>query len=168
MLVELLILMALAVISDFKTYKIKNVFVLPFVAAGLVTNLVLTGTGGLLDSALGALVPVILLFFLYSLRMLGAGDIKLFSAIGAVAGLRFGLFTMAYALISGGIIALVLIAVRRNGAARLKHLHIYLKSSLLTLSFQPYTSFEDKSDGAKFHMSAAAAAGVIIALLTGQ
>jgi Flp pilus assembly protein protease CpaA len=44
------------------------------------------GETTLLQSIIGIVLPVVILFALYALRILGAGDIKLFSVIGAFTG----------------------------------------------------------------------------------
>jgi len=75
----------------------------------------LDGVRGLLDSLLGIIVPFLLLIVLYALRMLGAGDVKLFSAIGAVLGVRAALWIMAYSFLAGGVIALIILIINRNG-----------------------------------------------------
>lgn len=160
---ELFILVALSLISDFKTDKVKNHIVLPFIPLGMLTNFLYDGFDGLIRSAAGAVVPLALLIALFALRMLGAGDIKLFCAIGAISGTQFVLYSIAFSFISGGLIALVLIAYRRNARARLAHMFSYMKTCFLSHSFQPYTSFEDRSDGAKFHFTLAIAIGTVIA-----
>lgn len=148
--IEAAVLISIAFISDIKSRKIKNKLTLTFIILGLLTNLIFSGVEGLINSLLGILIPIVLLFGLYALRMLGAGDIKLLSALGAVFGAREILKIMAYSFIAGGIIALVLIMVRKNAKERLLYLFNYLKSVLLTLHIMPYTDFEDKEDRGKF------------------
>lgn len=129
---------------------------------GLVTGLVLGNLQGLADSFLGIIIPFLLLIILYALRMLGAGDIKLFSAIGAVLGFKAVLLIMAYTFLAGGIIAVFIIIIRKNAKERFLHIFRYLKSVIFTLSIQPYTDFEDNKDKAKFRMAYAIACGTII------
>lgn len=131
---------------------------------GILTNFVLFGISGGFNSIFATLLPVILLFVLYALRMLGAGDIKLFSAIGAVMGLEFVLYTLAFSFISGGIIAILLMAIRKNGRTRLLYLGHYLKKCFLTFSLLPYSDFQDKSDGSKFRFAYAVTCGTILAI----
>ncbi len=154
--------MLLALICDYKTYRIKNTVVVPFIMAGILTNAILSGPGGLKSSAAGILLPVLLLIVFFALRMLGAGDIKLFSAIGSIMGAKFVIYAMAYSFISGGVIAVLIIVFRRNGKERLKYLLAYIKSCFLSFSLLPYTDFENKEDGAKFRFSYAAACGALI------
>lgn len=120
---------------------------------------------GVLHSLAATVLPVLLLIILYILRMLGAGDIKLFSAIGAIMGVKFILYTIIYSFLSGGVIALALISLRKNGKQRLTYLYTYIKNCILTRSFQQYTAFDDKSDGSKFHFSYAIVCGTLISLV---
>ena len=139
--IELFILLMLALISDIKTYKIKNNIVYPFIILGLLTCLYSNGLEGVKESFIGILLPILLLFLFYLLRMLGAGDIKLFSAIGAIMGSRFVLYTIIYSILSGGIISLGILIVRRNGRKRLAYLLRYLKVSFSTCTIMPYENF---------------------------
>ena len=148
--IEGIVLLIIALKSDIRSRKIKNIVTLPFIIAGLLTNLIFSGYEGLRDSLLGIIIPIVLLFALYALRMLGAGDIKLFSALGAVFGLRDVVKIMAYSFVSGGIIAFVIILIRKNAKERFLHLYNYLKSVLLTLHITPYTEFDRKEDTGKF------------------
>jgi len=163
--IELSLLVLICLISDIRTFKIKNLIIVIFMTAGLTTNLITTGFTGLADSFLAAALPILLLIIFYMARMLGAGDIKLFCAIGAIAGVRFVLYTMAYSFIAGGIIACIIMLVNKSFRRRGRYLVSYLKACYLTRSLQPYTDFKDKSDGAKFRFSYAVACGTAIALI---
>ncbi|HOM01727.1 MAG TPA: prepilin peptidase [Acetivibrio sp.] len=156
------VLVLAALISDIRHYKIKNRLTFSFMLIGLATNLILEGISGLIKSLLGIAVPFLLLFVLYALRMLGAGDIKLFSAIGAVLGFKAALWIMAYSFLAGGVIALIIVIVNRNGKERLFNIFNYLKNVFLTFNIQPYTNFEDKGSKAVFRMAYAISCGVII------
>ena len=162
---ELGLLVMLAVISDIRIFKIKNIIIIVFTAAGLATNFITGGLPALTGSALAAVLPIPLLFVLYLPKMLGAGDIKLFCAIGAIGGAGFVLYAMAYSFIAGGFIAAGIMLVNKSFRQRGKYLVEYLKTCFLTRSLPPYTDFGNKSDGAKFRFSCAAACGVFIKIL---
>lgn len=162
---ETVVLMMLALVSDIISYKIKNSITCPFIVIGLMTNLISDGIKGLTLSLAATVLPVLVLIALYMLRMLGAGDIKLFSAIGAIMGVSFILYAMVYSFLSGGVIAMAVMIFRKNGRQRLTHLLKYIKICLTTFSLQPYTDFADKSDGAKFRFSYAVFCGTLICLI---
>ena len=75
-----------AVVQDIKQRKIKNATVLMCLAAGIIFSLVPQGPCTLKNSLIGAAIPLVLFPF-FALKMLGAGDIKAFCALGAVFGL---------------------------------------------------------------------------------
>jgi prepilin peptidase CpaA len=64
---------------------------------------------------------------------------------------------MAYSFICGGIIAIMIMAIRKNAISRFTYFINYLKNSLLTFSFGPY-------DGTKFRFAIAIFLGVIVQL----
>ncbi|WP_235832546.1 A24 family peptidase [Acetivibrio mesophilus] len=160
--VEIAILILVALVSDIRHYKIRNRLTFPFMLIGLVTSLVLEGIPGLFESFIGIVAPFLLLFILYALRMLGAGDVKLFSAIGAVLGYKAVLFIMAYSFLAGGVIAVMIVIINRNAKERFLHMFYYLRNVFLTFSIQPYTNFEEKDSKVVFRMAYAIACGVII------
>ncbi len=165
--IALVLLLLLAVISDNRTYKIKNSLHGVFILIGLGLGLWQNGLKGGAMAMAGMIIPILILLPLFALRMLGAGDIKLFASIGAIMGSGFVLNAMIYSFLSGGLMALLLMILRKNGRERLRHLAAYMKTCFLTLSLQPYTDFNDKSDGAKFRFSYAIACGCAAAIVWG-
>lgn len=163
-IIILLLLISLSLISDIKTYKIKNKIVLTFMILGMGANVVTDGIKGIKVSLLGLITPILILFILYALRMLGAGDIKLFSAIGSIMGVKFAIYSMAFSFLSGGIIAIIILVLRKNGVERLRYLWLYMKNTFLSMSIQPYTEFEDKRDTGKFRFAYAIFVGTVLAL----
>ncbi len=155
-------MLLLALLGDIRTYKIRNSITLPFIVLGAATNIYLQGLPGLRFSFMGMLVPFLLLAGLFVLKMLGAGDIKAFCAVGSIMGAEFVINAMAYSFLAGGVIASALILLRGNGKERFKHLFSYLKYCLLTLKLQPYGDFEDKSKGDKFRFAYAITCGTCI------
>ena len=164
-LVEISLLLIIAVYQDIKTSKIKNFITYPAVLVGLATNTTLSGVGGLKDSLAGIIIPILVLFVFYALNMLGAGDLKLFGAIGSIMGVEFVLCDLAYSFISGGVMAIILISIRKNSFRRLKYLFNYLKSCALTLKLEKYQEF-DGNDGL-FRFSYAILAGSLITFSDG-
>lgn len=163
--IELALLIIAALISDFRTYRINNRIILIFLTAGVMTGLVQDGLSGLPSSLLGASLPLLLLFWFYLPRMLGAGDIKLFCAIGAVMGIGFITWCIAWSFLAGGLTALAVMLARRNVIQRFRYLGYYLKACFLSGSILEYSELSDSSDGAKFHFSLAIAFGTAIQVM---
>ncbi len=159
------VVLVVAIIDDIRNYRIHNPVVLSGLVAGLSLNLIQSGLHGLLTSFLAALIPVLILLPLFALRMLGAGDIKLFCAIAAIMGIEFIFYSMVFAFLAGGVIALVIMLTRKNALERIRYIAAYLKSIYLSHSALPYTSFGNKKDGAKFHFSPAIAVGCFIQIM---
>jgi len=164
-LLAILMLLAFAVVSDLRTYRIRNTLTFGFMLIGLVLNLASDGARGLLFSLQGLLLPVLCLLLFYMMRAIGAGDIKLLSAIGALMGPAFVLDTMLFTCLCGGLMAALLIITRRNGATRMRQLLLYAWGCILTMSLLEYSDMQDRSDGSKFHFSIAIAAGTLIAMI---
>jgi prepilin peptidase CpaA len=164
--IAVLVLLLLALLADRKTCRIPNKITIPFTAAGFLVNIALSGRDGFLFAAAGWLLPVIILFAFYALRMLGAGDIKLFGAVGAIFGYRFVWNGMLYSFLAGGVLAIFLLLTRRNAQARSKQLWEYLKNCMLMHRLQEYNDFKDGENDGLFRFSYAVVPGVLLQLLT--
>lgn len=158
-------LMLLAVINDLYDYKVRNEITITFIIIGMLYNLILNGPLNLYPSLLGLIIPFIILFPLYISRMLGAGDIKLFCALGAFMGFKLVLISIAYSFIVGAFIAIILMLRRKNLLQRFKYFYIYIKSCLLCLSIIPYSDFNIRRDGSKMHFTVPIALGTILVLV---
>ncbi len=73
---------AAAVVMDLRTARVDNGWILFCMAAGLAMRILANGIIGVFWYFTGALIPVVLLGWLFVFRMLGPGDIKLLSVIG--------------------------------------------------------------------------------------
>ncbi len=103
----LLLLFSLTVISDIKTSKIKNLHVLLAALSGIIINTYSNEMEGLKASIAGLAIPVILLGIFFYMGLLGAGDIKLYSAVGALLGWEAGLFIIGYSMLIAGVTAFI-------------------------------------------------------------
>ena len=166
-LVVISVLLLLALASDLINYKIKNSITYSFMLAGLIANFVMEGSKGMIFSLQGIMLPAAALIILYIMRLIGAGDIKLLSAVGAVMGAGFVFYAMLYSFICGGVIASLVILIRRNGIERFKYLFSYIKSCIISMELLQYTDFKDMQSAGKFHFSIAIASGTVAAFIIG-
>ena len=118
----LILLFLSAIVTDLKWNRIYNLQTYPAMAFGLVLGFAAAGTHGALMSFLGLLVGVSLLFVFYLLGGVGAGDVKLLGAIGALKGFSFVLWTMFYTGLVGGAMALAVIIWRGSVRQTLNNL----------------------------------------------
>ncbi len=100
-------LLVLSISSDLKTSKIKNLYVLFAAIAGMGINTYFQGIEGIKMSVYGIIIPVVFLGIFFYTGLLGAGDIKLFSAIGSLVGWECGLYIMVYTFLTAGIFSLI-------------------------------------------------------------
>ncbi len=103
-----------AVYTDTRHGLITNRLTFPTMALGLVLHAVVGGWTGLGTAALGCAAGLGLLIIPFLLGGLGAGDVKLMAALGAVVGPAAVFSTFIYSAFLGGLIALVIL-VRKHG-----------------------------------------------------
>lgn len=77
-----------AVITDWRFQKISNRLIVVGLTTGLIRRLLLEGAKGLFIGAIQISLPVIILYPLFLIGALGAGDIKLFSLIGGFVNFK--------------------------------------------------------------------------------
>jgi len=109
-LVNITLLIPLAIIIayyDVRYRRIPNAFVLATLAAGVAMNAIFTGLPGIGASFAGCALGFVLMFMLHVFGAMGAGDVKLFAAIGAVTGAGLVVPTFIVVILTGGLLAVV-------------------------------------------------------------
>jgi prepilin peptidase CpaA len=91
---------------DIRYRRIPNKLVLATLLVGLIVNTVFGGSQGLLLSVGGFALAFAVMFFFHVFGTLGAGDVKLFAAIGAVIGVSSVLPTLLLVALIGGVLAI--------------------------------------------------------------
>lgn len=105
------LLVPLAVIItyyDVRYRRIPNAFVLATLTSGLIINTIYGGWKGTLASLGGCAIAFMLMFALHIFGAMGAGDVKLFAAIGSLTGTHLVLPTFLVVILTGGALALLL------------------------------------------------------------
>jgi prepilin peptidase CpaA len=115
---------------DVRYRRIPNVFVLVALISGLVANALLDGWGGMAGSLAGCAAGFGLMLILHLFGALGAGDVKLFAAVGAVIGLQRVLPAFLIVLMTGGVLA-VLMMLRAGTVRETMHRVAYIFYSVL-------------------------------------
>jgi prepilin peptidase CpaA len=111
---------------------------------GLVYHGVTNGWEGLLFSFGGLALGMALFFILYFMGGMGAGDIKLMGAVGAIIGSKGILLTAFLSVLVGGVYALIVLLFNIQYAKDLiKRSYMTIKSFFFTRQFIPIPA--DKS-----------------------
>jgi prepilin peptidase CpaA len=113
------LLIPLAVIItyyDVRYRRIPNAFVVATLLSGLIINTIYGGWQGTLGSLAGCAIAFMLMFMLHIFGAMGAGDVKLFAAVGSLTGAHLVLPTFLVVILTGGALALLL--TLRSGAVR--------------------------------------------------
>ena len=87
--------------------RIPNPFVLATLIAGILINASFGGINGAVSSLSGCLIGFTLMFVLHVFGAMGAGDVKLFAAIGALTGANLILPTFLIVTLTGGVLGVV-------------------------------------------------------------
>ena len=114
-LLPLLIALALIVVLDLRSRIIPDVITLPGIAYALLLATGFKGAAGFAEGLLGMLAggAMVLLFAIVSRGGIGGGDIKLTAMLGAALGWKGAFIAFALSQIAAGLVALILVIVRR-------------------------------------------------------
>jgi prepilin peptidase CpaA len=170
-LMALGVLLALAVWTDARQRRIPNVLVLVTLMAGIFLNLADTasdartglfttepGALGLWFSLAGAFTGLLFFLPMWLLRALGAGDVKLFAAVGAFAGPAATVNLALCVLLAGGLLAIARLMLF-PGKELVRHNMVALLGQLRPGSASP--GFDARSQTAwRMPYAVAIAAGV--------
>jgi prepilin peptidase CpaA len=130
----------ICVLTDILYYKVFNKIVYPGIFLGLLVSIIFQGWRGMRFSMVGILLTMLLLFFFYALRFIGAGDVKLFGVIGGFLGFRETFWIVLYSFLTAGVIGVIFLILRKNGTERFKKLWWYIKGSFY---FGKLTKYEE-------------------------
>lgn len=124
----LLILVLLAVYHDIKSYKIKNYIIVIGIITGLAFNIRDLEFTAIYTFLLATILPIIILFPLFLIKVLGAGDIKFFSVIGSYMGVSAVVEIIIISFLIGAIISIIYLICTKSFLKRLNHLKSYISN----------------------------------------
>jgi prepilin peptidase CpaA len=101
----------IAAVTDVWKFKVYNTLTLPLMASGLIYQFSVGGLNGLSQGVLGVLFGFFALIFFYVMGGMGAGDVKLLSALGAWLGMPLTFYIFIASSLLGGIYAVLLLVL---------------------------------------------------------
>ncbi len=110
----LILVVVTAAWSDLRTRRIPNWMTLPGAAIGFMLQVWQSGWNGAWASLAGAALGLGLFIAFYLLGGMGAGDVKLFGAVGAFTGPQALILVFVCTGLLGGIVGVLLAASRRR------------------------------------------------------
>jgi prepilin peptidase CpaA len=124
------LIVTVALVTDLKSRRIPNQLTYGGALVGLLIQMISHGGEGALLSVLGWVVGISLLLVPYLLGGMGAGDVKLLGAIGAVMGAKFTMYTLIWTGLAGGIMAI--------GYLLYRLVNLNIEHDPTTKKFMPY------------------------------
>ena len=159
-MIFLLILIGIAVYYDIRYFRIPN----ELIGIGMLTGIVyrvMNQTAVCSDILLGMLIPVVVLFLLFYLHMLGAGDIKLLSMAGIFLGTS--VFTVIWeSFVIAAVISLVQLIIQKKFRNRILYFIGYCLNTMRTGKPEPYYQAEQDQYKHAMHFSVGILGGVIL------
>ncbi len=110
----LALVVIIAGVSDFRTRRVPNWLTLSGVVLGIGLNSFLYETEGLWTSLKGLGLALLIYLPLYMLRGMGAGDVKLMAAVGAIAGPANWFGILVLTSVFGALSAIVLVTFKHR------------------------------------------------------
>lgn len=139
LLLGVLLLLLVAVVFDLLQHRIPNLLCIGFLLGGFALQVYTTGWEGVLTATAGSLSGLALFLPLYLAKGMGAGDVKMLAALGALFGPFNTLIAAAFTLIIGGLLAVSLLLMRSILVLSWQQMTAAVHSYITTLRLLIYT-----------------------------
>ena len=159
LIVSVSVILGAAVSFDLKTQKIPNRLIAAGFLWGAFLRLFSGGLTAMLAAFFRAGVTMVGLFLLFSIGALGAGDVKLISALAVFLRLPTERYVILYSVLAGAAIGFLRLLQKRQLSFRLFRLKTYVMDCCIQRELIPYRQ------GEKIHFSICIAVGWVLALL---
>ena len=161
-----LTLLSMAVVTDLRSFRISNCLIVIGFILGLIFQIFTYGVRGAGVFFLNVSIPMILFYLLFLIRVLGAGDVKLFSMIGGIWGVQILCKTIVISFLAGAAMSLCKLLYQRNLISRLLVFREYAYQVLHTGKLSEYPQEVQGKDHV-IHFSIAILIGYPIAMEVG-
>jgi Flp pilus assembly protein protease CpaA len=127
-------ILTVANLFDAREYKIPNELIILGYAAGLFLNIQNFQMIGVVLFIIKAILPVLILYLLYTLKGLGSGDIKLFSVMSTLVGFEYTTEVMITSVMLAGVAVLGLFLYEKGiNLKRRLHYSFYMTAAFFLL-----------------------------------
>lgn len=120
--IALLLCLTVSTITDLSSRQIPNFITFGLILVAFVSHFILSGWTGLFFSFKGLTCGLTLLLIPYLLGGMGAGDVKLLAAVGAVLGATHIFYTFIIITLTGGCVAIIMLLVRKDFLPAMKRI----------------------------------------------
>jgi len=159
----LTIILLIAAITDIRFQKIPNWLTYPAMILAITYHTGMNGAGGLLFSVEGLGLGTAIWLLPYIMGGMGAGDAKLMGAVGALIGPKEVFIASLFTAVTGGIYALIILALHGYLKENAKRYGIMLKTFLLTRNLV-YIPPSERKNNPKLCYGIAIALGTLTSL----
>lgn len=137
-------ILVIAAAYDIEFMKIPNWLILLGLMAGSQYLFLCEGGIGLVHFIVKAILPVFILYVLFLMKVLGAGDIKLFSIIAVFLSGRAVLTIVLLSFFYGALISFILMLSSKELLPRLNNFRFYVINSGIERRITEYHTFDSK------------------------
>ncbi len=164
----ILALLAVSVYTDQKSGKVLNKITFPAMLCGIILACLDNGMKGLADSLSGMAIGLALFIIPFIMGLLGAGDVKLLMAVGALLGPNMTFQSFLFGSLFGGLMSLFVAWKRGVLSGTLKGMGRVLRMMFWKIfmkvdCIEPISVLGSRNKERAFPYSLAIAIGVIIA-----
>jgi prepilin peptidase CpaA len=135
----------LSAVYDVRSRRIPNFITLPALVFGLILHAALGGWRQLATAAAGGLICGLIFLVFYLAGGMGAGDVKLITAAGCIAGLPLIGHLLLWTALAGGVMAIGLALYRRQLGATLRNVCAIVVHHR-TMGLMPHAQFNIGND----------------------
>lgn len=148
-------------LQDIRLFKIKNITILVGIFTGVLFLITQEDISSMLNYFGGMIVPILILFPLFMLRMFGAGDIKLLSVVGLFLGIQAAIHIIIASIVIGGILSIIKLVQNRNIKQRVAYFMQYVRGTSCGIRSGYYDANSDNYTNA-IHFSIAILVAVVL------
>lgn len=107
---------------DLYCRRIPNWLTASTLICGIVIHLTISGWSGVLIAGAGGMIAGLIFFIFFLLGGMGAGDVKLITALGVVIGINYTPPLLLFTALAGGVSAVLMIAAQGRGMESVRNL----------------------------------------------
>ena len=135
--IAIVIILIFCFLTDLIQKKIYNWTTLPGIGLGFLINGIFDGFSGLKSAGLGFAIGFGFLFIIFLVGGMGAGDVKLMGAIGAIKGYPFIISALVYSILVGGFIAFAVLVWKKKFLRTERNIFFFLISKIFPFIHSP-------------------------------